>query len=256
MGRSVGHIVLLGAAGLLAFGCAKPLPPNAVPGGALPLGAGARYGELDCPRGDCVHWFRARVGEQGKLIIDVSDTTADASRPARFEVTLADRNANTLAADASLGRQQVQIIRGVDAASYLVAVSSARPGVRFNYSVRAEFRATPPPRPVHIEPKFDTLTSPVLEAEGYGRDTEAVLIEHGQRHGMRKGLRGRLIEDGVEIGKVVIDQVYADGSRAVVEGELSGPVTGATIVEIDVPIGELPALQLDAPGGAMEEPAR
>jgi hypothetical protein len=76
----------------------------------------------------------------------------------------------------------------------------------------------------------------VLEVEGWGEHTQAVLIEFGSNHGIRRGLRGRLIQDGSTIGEVVVEQVYPDGSRARVDGPLLAPVTSKTIVEIDVPV--------------------
>jgi hypothetical protein len=58
---------------------------------------------------------------------------------------------------------------------------------------------------------------------------------------MRSGFTGRLVDKGVTIGKLVIEQVYPDGSRARVDGVLSAPVTHETVAEIDVPTGSLPS---------------
>ena len=99
------------------------------------------------------------------------------------------------------------------------------------------FDAAPPPPQEPEPPKFETHSSAVLESVGYGRDTVAVLIGSGQKLGMQVGFRGKLFDDGKEIGSVVIETVYPDGSRARVEGALSSPVTHATIARIEVPVG-------------------
>jgi hypothetical protein len=49
-------------------------------------------------------------------------------------------------------------------------------------------------------------------------------------------LKGRLIDEGDEIGKVTIKQVYPDGSRAGVDGALTRPLGPDSRVEILIPI--------------------
>jgi hypothetical protein len=95
------------------------------------------------------------------------------------------------------------------------------------------------------EPQFRTQTSAVLEVEGWGEDSQAVLIELGRADGIQAGLRGRLIEEGEVIGEIVIEQVYPDGSRARIDGTLVTPVTPSTTVEVEVPVGEgFPAVEV------------
>ena len=82
----------------------------------------------------------------------------------------------------------------------------------------------------------------VLEVDEPG-NPEAVLIGIGRDAGIQKGYRGRLVADGETLAPVVIETVYPEGSRALIDGPLRGPITPGARVEIDVPV-EVP---IDAP---------
>ena len=116
----------------------------------------------------------------------------------------------------------------------MVSVKSETPGKPFGYRLTSKFKAAPKPRA--RQPRFETRAATILEAEGWGADIKAVLIDLGSNVGMREGLTGHLIDDGEKIGELVIQQVYPDGSRARIEGNLSRPLGPDTSVEVMVPV--------------------
>jgi len=92
--------------------------------------------------------------------------------------------------------------------------------------------APPAPSPPKQRPTSRTLHARVLEVEG-GSD---VLIDAGTRQGVRPGDRGTLREAGRVIAQIEIVAVYADGSRARVQGTRSAPITARTGVALQMPI--------------------
>jgi hypothetical protein len=78
----------------------------------------------------------------------------------------------------------------------------------------------------------------VLEVEKKGGAAATnVLIDGGRRDALRAGLRGRLVDGQRTLGRVVVVEVFEEGSRARVEGPLSGDITPETVAEIEVPAG-------------------
>ena len=233
--------------GVLACATRPPPPPHGYRDGALYLAlARAHLDRVNCPQKDCERWFKTDLHEKGDLRVDVT-ARSQGGRSAQYSVLLLDgraaldaRSAPVIARESSLGELNVRLAREVPASSYLVGIVSRESGAAFDFSVMLGFDPAPPalalpelPPP----PEFETHTSAVLETEGYGQDTRAVLIGSGAQQGMAVGLRGRLVDAGAEIGKVVIEQVYPDGSRALIEGSLLKPVTHQTMAEIEVPVG-------------------
>ena len=224
---------------LLLTACAKPPPPNSVQGGAFSLGTRTLQGQLDCPRKDCVHWYRTDVPQKGTLILDLRDLGTDAA-PAGFSVTVAPEGRASVMTEPSMGRRDVHIERRVRPARYMIALRSDKPGRAFPYSIKATFVPAPPPAPPPPppppEPKFEAHQTVILEAEGWGRDVTAVLVESGEQHGISPGFQGRLLNQGEVIGVLEVEQVYPDGSRLVVVGPLTDSVGAETIVEILIPV--------------------
>jgi hypothetical protein len=227
---------------LLLTACAKPPPPNSVEGGAYKLGARTLQSQLNCPRKDCVHWYRTDVAQKGTLNLDLRDLSSDAT-PAGFSVTVAPEGGASVMTEPSMGRREVRIQRRVRPARYLIALRSDKPGRAFPYSIKATFVPAPPPAPPSLppppEPKFEAHETVILEAEGWGQDVTAVLVESGEREGIWAGLQGRLMNRGEEIGALEVEQVFSDGSRLVVVGPLSDSVGAETVVEILIPV-EIP----------------
>jgi len=224
---------------LLVTACAKPLPPNAVESGAFNLGTRPLESAIDCPSNDCVHWYRTEVTQRGTLSITLRELSI-LEPPAGFSVTMLASGGSAIANQSSMGRRELRIQRRVEPARYLIALHSDRPGRAFPYSIQAAFAPAPPPAPPPPppppEPIFEPHTSMILESEGWGQDVKAVLIESGEKHGIVPGMQGRLLNQGEEIGVVEVDQVYPDGSRLVVVGQLSAPVDPETVVEILIPV--------------------
>jgi len=76
------------------------------------------------------------------------------------------------------------------------------------------------------------IRSDVIEVERADGVPIAVLIEAGIPTGVSRGQLGRLVEAGREIGRIEIVDVYSGGSRARILGELSGPITANSVVEV------------------------
>jgi hypothetical protein len=233
---------------LLLAGCALTPPPHGRMQGALPLEWERPHVDtLNCKRGDCERWFRAEVTGPGYLSVDVRALPATGQESPPFAVGLASE-ARDVARAASEGRPAVQLESRVTPGGHLVSIVAAPDTRELDFSVRLHFRPAPPrppppptrppPPPRAEEPRPKIHRSAVLETEGSGSDL-ALLIESGERHGMRAGMRGRVLDAAGEIGTVVIEQVYPDGSRARVEAPLRREVTHETVVEIEVPAGLL-----------------
>jgi hypothetical protein len=219
--------------------CPVTPPPHGYAQGALHLTPKHELLDaLDCRRQDCERWYKTTVGEDGTFSVEVAAQPSGGA-PGDFSVVLWDATLEEpLARVPNAGLGRVRLDRKVPANTYLVSVVAANRARPFDFQVIVDFApAPPPPPPEPPAPQFRTHTSSILEQVGYGQDTVAVLLESGSNAGMRVGLRGRLVDEDMEIGAVVIEQVYPDGSRARVEGSLRAPVTHRTVAEIEVPIG-------------------
>ena len=60
-----------------------------------------------------------------------------------------------------------------------------------------------------------------------------MLIDGGQKDGLRAGLRGRLRDGKRTLGSLVVVDVFEEGARARIEGPLSGEITPDTVAEIE-----------------------
>ncbi len=199
--------------------------------------AEVREDSLNCLLRDCQRWYRMHVSRAGKFTVNVAAN--DPRHEPRISVELRDeREGSLLIRRSGSEKSHVRFGRKVRPGTYLVGVIANTWSPTFTFRVTLDLVAPrhvstrPPPRPtIKVE------TSLVLETEGgYGQDAVAVLIELGSRHGMKPGLHGKLFDGKSEIGRVVIEQVYPDGSRARIQGMLSAPITSETVVKIDVPL--------------------
>lgn len=217
--------------------CALTPPPHGYPTGALYLETSGSYRDrVNCPREDCERWFRTRLSRRGDLSVAVDASLR--AQALRYSVRLMDsRGAQLIAREANAGDVRVHLQRDLAPATYLIGVVSDPDGQAFEFRVQLAFEPAPPASEPEPAPRFETHTSAVLETVGYGQDSVAVLIESGAKLGMQIGFRGVLIDGDEEIGSIVIEQVYPDGSRARIEGALASPVTHATVARIQVPTG-------------------
>jgi hypothetical protein len=226
----------LGALLALALtACPPPPDPDDRPETAIPLVFGRTHVDaLDCKRNDCTDWFRVLVPEKGELDIELrpSNTAREATS---VSVTLIERSGTQVAQgrvqQTPAGQPELRLVSPVDPGLYLFALAAPKTRKRIDYRLSVLFRpAPPPPRPKTKAPVFKKVPSAVLEVEG----KRTVLLEAGVRSGIRPGQSGKLIDDGRVIGEIVVIEVYNDGSRARIEGALTGAITARTRAEIQV----------------------
>jgi hypothetical protein len=252
---------------LLIPACAtRQLEPlsYAVPIGARMLGSEPISDEFNCPAGNCVHWYQVSPTRKGELflfveIVDLPKAVGEeepgffsrflASLPLigtkekttspEFEITVKDARGKTVSGASNEGRPERPLQLLVSPGQYLISVRSAdedierfayRISERIKYSARAR-RA--PPKPV--EPKFEARSAMILEIEGWGVDVEAVLVDLGSNDGAVRGLKGTLIDGGKVVGRLLVGEVFEDGSRAKVEGGLERPLSPDASAKIMVP---------------------
>ena len=235
--------------------CPKPPPDlDGHPGGARPLALGTpRRDQLHCEGGDCADWYRLRVEQRGELVIDVAAIDADASS-AFYSVQLNSHRNEPLGYGNQVGFGRKRLHWRSDPGTYLVGIGAPEQSRPFRYQVLASFEPEPPrlvvPTPPPPQPRFESISAEVIEIEGRPGDPRAVLIDRGRSHGMRPGLRGRLLENGQEIATVEIVDAYSDGSRARIEGSLQAPITAHTQAVIDVPVSGNPGASPAEPDGS------
>jgi hypothetical protein len=238
--------VLAALSWLALAACAKPPPPDpdAQSEGAVPLPLAQKHDDsLSCKEGDCTDWYRIATPGNGELTVEVT-RGAESVDLRGLDARLVDSEGATLS-DAELDssghvrRARCAVTRG----AVLVRVVASVPDARIAYSIRAVFTPAPPPRPP--EPRFETRRSAVLEVEGRPGAPMFVLIDAGEGAALHAGMRGRLVDGGKSLGAIVIQDVYPDGSRARVEGPLSGAISPHTVAEIEVPIA--PAAGAESP---------
>jgi hypothetical protein len=99
---------------------------------------------------------------------------------------------------------------------------------------RVQEPALPRPAPQEVPP---TLVE-VLEVERENGEPVAVLIDAGTPMGIEAGLRGSLVDNGQQIGRIEIVDVYDSGSRARLIGPLAAPITIDTEAVLRLPLPE------------------
>jgi hypothetical protein len=242
---------------LLCAGCVTPPPdPDGEPGTATFLSLGSmRRDQLDCRGGDCADWYRIRLDARGDLFLDVAALEADAAATPYTLTLNSGRNRRLGQAD-DVGPGRKRMRRKAAAGHYLLAVAAPEQSRALRYELLVRFEPEPPPPPP--APRFEQLSSEVLEVEGRAGDPRSLLIDRGEKDGIRPGLRGRLMQDGEEIATVEIVDAYPDGSRARIDGTLRAPITPDARVEIDIPLDDGPGRGVraapDEPHGSAARP--
>jgi hypothetical protein len=227
--------------GALVLACPPPPPDlDGEPDGARALVPGRSWEDvLNCGRPqDCADWYRLSIPEAGTLTVRVRSNTGTrpSERPGDFGVRLQGEQ-GMLGQGSSGGGRKVELVGDVSGAVYHVEVRALDSGAELAYEIETSFEPAPPPPPPPPAPRFETLESGVLEVEGRGEHPETVLLEKGSDDGLRPGQHGRLIDGEFELGEIVIEQVYPEGSRARIVGALSRSVGPDTTAEVTVPLG-------------------
>lgn len=231
-------ILFLLAGALAACSTTSPRPEDldAEPATAVSLTVGtAVAGSLECADElgpDCRDWYRFQPRQPGQLRVTARSIAAavegeeptEEARPVQLRLTDGE---GTVLAEAE-GPDATVRWRVKDPGSFLALVSMTPSEAPLQYELTTRIEEAPRTR---------SLRRTVLEVEtGRNGGTAHVLIDGGHDQSLRVGLRGKLIQDGRSIGRIRIVEVFPQGSRAAVEGVLTGPVTPETVAEIELPL--------------------
>jgi len=261
--RTSGWVAVIGIVFALAVaGCAKkPRPPpppppdsDATPQAAQPLAFDELHRDsADRTRGDLDDWYRLEVPAAGTVYLELSAAQPHGSLPGLFLVLTERGGVAHVDPTRTGGRTRVVLSREVQPGAYLVWVGTEPEAAgSVPYEIRAHFKPKPlppkpKPRPKAVAPvapvvappppapAFETHVTSVVEIERGQDDAQFVTIAGGERMGFQPGFTGRLVDGGRTLGTFEIIEVYSGGSRVKIRGRLSGPVSGRTVVEVDVP---------------------
>jgi hypothetical protein len=250
---------------LALAGCARrpPPPPPPPPPDADATPEASRLLPFDAPQadsldraaGDLDDWYRIEVAVPGTVRLVLGARAAGSL--ANMTLALTDSSgAARVQPLRSGGRERVEVEREVAPGTWFVWVGSepdARQTGAVAYELRASFlpkpapkprvRRKPPPPPAPVAPppppapRFDTVETTLVEVERPRDDGQFATIVGGAGMGFRPGLRGRLLDGDRVLASFEIVEVYAGGSRVKIHGRLSGPVSGRTAVQVEVPRG-------------------
>jgi hypothetical protein len=240
---------VLGALAVCAVGCVsrEPAPPpdaDATQETSRAISYASPHADrLDCRKGgsgDCADWFNFQPTAPGTLRLVVVPAPAPAGEapgaPVPFELTVADETGNVVGR-AVAGAEPAAVSLEVRDPQVFYASVVVPPGTRsqaYQLTFESQLRAAPPPVPAPPTGKTQRWT--VLEVDKRGGTAETrVLIDGGRRDAIRNGQRGRLVDGQRTLGRIVVIEVFEEGSRARVEGPLSGEITPETVAEIEVP---------------------
>jgi hypothetical protein len=243
-----------------ALGCAKKVDPDAQPSGANPLPLETwKADSLNCGDGDCADWYRFETPDPGQVSVEVVSVSKEGKPIPPYSLVLTDGAAAKLG-EAHSGAAPITSLeaRLEKPGVYFLEIAEPPDAALLGYELRVNFQAAaPPPPPPPPPPKKKTpratarptpaaplhaekITGSVISTEGEAGKVEAVLIDLGTPRGMKPGLRGRLVDHGHPIANIEIVEVYRGGSRARIDGYLSGSIGPSTSVEIDLPTGTSP----------------
>ncbi len=250
-------LAFLTAAALgVALGCAKKVDPDAEPSGANPLPLETWKADgLNCNDGDCADWYRFEAPDPGRVSVEVVAVSKEGKPIPPYSIAITD-GAATKFGEAKSGAAPITGLEArVDKPGiYFLEIAEPPDAGALGYELRVNFQADapppPPPPPKKKEhraaakpaepvatPRAQKLLGTVIETEGATGKVEAVLIDLGTPRGVKPGMRGRLVDHGRPIASIEIIEVYRGGSRARIDGYLSGSIGPATAVEIEVPTG-------------------
>jgi hypothetical protein len=245
-------------------GCAKPPDNDGAPEGAvqIPLETWKSEG-LFCEESDCIDFYKFEAPDPGRVSVEVVSASREEEPVPPYTIFLTDGEGVKLG-DGKSGKGP---LAGLQAHAdrpgmYFVAIEAVPDSVAFGYDLRVSFTPDPPPPPPPRKPKetkhrppsapssttspppppppprIEKLTGVVIEVEGAsGQKVDAVLIDLGAQRGVQQGMRGRLLERGRPIANIEVIEVYRTGSRARVDGYVSGAIGASTVVEVEVPTG-------------------
>jgi len=181
-------------------------------------------------------WYVVRLPGKGEIRLEVTATSSEGLTP-DYVVSIANDRADPLQRASNQGRREVQMTWSGASGAYFVGVGSGALKSRLHYDIAVRYQAPSREDPA---PKVETTSWMVLEVESEGGQPRFVVIDGGNKNGLQKGFRGRLIERDRSIAEIEIVDVFDEGSRARIATELEDQITSKTAAEIDVPVGGAP----------------
>jgi len=222
---------------------------------------------LHCAARRCSNLYELVIDEPGELKVEVY---APLGRLPDFGVVLLDADAGVLARSQEPGIRPRRLQSHVERGSYVIhvyALGVQDPGLSYEVIARlsssappakktksekpqGEVRApAPPPTSAPSSPPTSPPTSPpvptarpVLVSGGVVAEvldveeragTSFVLLDAGAPHKVAVGMRGVLLDGDRTLAEIEVVEVFADGSRARVLGEIMGSIGIDTKARID-----------------------
>jgi len=253
-------VAALGCAGGGLFGGSRVVEPSMEDAPTLGFGDWTKDG-LHCAEDVCERLYAVDVTEAGRMRAEVY-APLDPGGP-DFAFVLLDAAGEEIARPVDDDARPRRIAVGAEPGRYWLRVSARGDNLApLRYDVvafldpqpiaprRHEGRPAsppPPPRATPPAPPPSATTAPppetpTLEAGGIRAevlDVEVedggdlfVLLDRGEPHGVRKGMRGDLRVGDEVIGHFSVVEVYRDGSRAHIEGDLQADVGIDTVAVI------------------------
>jgi hypothetical protein len=229
-------LLLGGALGACASAPEHPEDLDAEPTGAVSMTVGTAVGgSLECADElgpDCRDWYRFQPRQPGQLRVTArsiapaaeGEEPTEEPRPVQLQLTDSE---GTVIGEAE-GPEAIVRWRVKEPGALLALVRMVPGEGRIQYELTTT---------VEEARRTRSLRRPVLEVEtGRNGGGAHVLIDGGRDQSLRVGMRGKLVQDGRSIGRIRIVEVFPQGSRAAVEGELTSPVTPETVAEIALPL--------------------
>ncbi len=216
-------------------------------------------GSLHCAVQLCATEYPLRVSEPGRVRVEIY-APLDSGGP-DFALTVVDESGDEIARPVDDDARPRRVVFEANVGTYTLHVTSRGSNEDLlRYEVVAFFtpgpgpgRRVPPPvqpvvRPAPIEsgskpatttsvPADPSSTTVFVRAEVLDVESEAggarfVLLDKGLPSGLREKMRGALLDDGDSIGRFEIVEVYEDGCRARIDGDLTREVGIDTVAEI------------------------
>ena len=125
--------------------CPKVPPPDPGPETAVWL-TEETIGALNCPRHDCVKWYKVETPTRGDLAVFVEIEEAG-QFPPLFYLALTDTVGRSVVNQPSRHNAVANLSSRVAAGVHLIKLSSERPGKPFTYRVGSFFDPYRPPPP-------------------------------------------------------------------------------------------------------------
>jgi hypothetical protein len=217
-------------------------------------------GRLHCAKGRCENGYELAIAESGEARIEAY-APYGREQP-DFGLRVEDASGKSVARSVRPHVRPRRIDKYLKRGTYRVLVYSLGSNLsELRYEVTARVaregrpvrvpedptpsEATTRPKPEKDPPVADSpvvdssadagrrLTSEVLDVEEDGGVPSFVLIEAGETEGIQPGMKGQLLEQGARIAEIEVVEVFPDGSRARIQGDLGSPVDAMhTVAEI------------------------